>query len=134
MYRLTLQRDPWDFDETPDLALQQRRALLRGGFPSECFLSKNRIWRTPLWCLRVFVSSTFTDTHVERNILMNEILPDLRQRASGFDTEVTFVDMRWGVRDENTLDHMTWVACSKMLESCRETSCGLFFLSLQSEK
>jgi len=108
--------------------------LLRGGFSSEFFLSKDGIWRTPLWCLRVFVSSTFTDTHVERNILMNEILPELRTRARGLDIEVTFVDMRWGVRDENTLDHMTWVACSKMLESCRETSCGLFFLSLQSEK
>ena len=117
-----------------DLPLEQRRALLRGGFPSECFLSKDGIWRTPLWCLRVFVSSTFTDTHVERNTLMNEILPELRTRARGLDIEVTFVDMRWGVRDENTLDHMTWVACSKMLESCRETSCGLFFLSLQSEK
>lgn len=105
-----------------------------GSFLSEYFLSENREWKTPIWCQRLFVSSTFTDTHMERNILMNEILPDLRKRIVGFEIEVTFVDMRWGVRDENTLDHMTWISCSKMLERCRKTSCGLFFLSLQSEK
>lgn len=42
--------------------------------------------------------------------------------------------VRWGVRDENTLDHMTWVSCKRELERCRQESGGLFFLSLQGDK
>ena len=42
--------------------------------------------------------------------------------------------MRWGVRDENTLDHRTWIECQRELERCRIESNDLFFLSLQSEK
>ena len=42
--------------------------------------------------------------------------------------------MRWGVRDENTLDHQTWIACKQELLRCRKESVGLFFLSLQGDK
>ena len=42
--------------------------------------------------------------------------------------------MRWGVRDENTLDHQTWVACKRELQRCYKESAGLFFLSLQGDK
>lgn len=65
-------------------------------------------WRSPQWKLLVFVSSTFTDTNAERNVLMANILPSLRNAGLKVGIEVTFVDMRWGVRDENTLDHRTW--------------------------
>jgi hypothetical protein len=91
-------------------------------------------WRPPQWKLLIFVSSTFTDTSYERNILMSTILPQLRTAGLRVGVEVTFVDMRWGVRDENTLDHRTWIECSRELERCRRESSGLFFLSLQSEK
>ena len=57
--------------------------------------------------LLVFVSSTFTDTHAERNLLIEVILPQLQHQAKADDVVVNFVDMRYGVRDENTLDHKT---------------------------
>lgn len=60
--------------------------------------------------LKVFVSSTFTDTHLERNILLDEIVPYLKQLATPYNIQIVFVDMRYGVRDENTKDHMTWLA------------------------
>ena len=41
---------------------------------------------------------------------------------------------RFGVKDENTLDHMTWLACSRELERARNESMGIFFLSLQGHK
>ena len=42
--------------------------------------------------------------------------------------------MRYGVRDENTLDHMTWEACKAELVRCKTESAGLFFISLQGTK
>ena len=77
-----------------------------------------RVRHTPSYQLRVFVSSTFTDTHYERNILLDEIVPVLKGIAAPYGIEVVFIDMRYGVRDENTLDHMTWLACKSELSAC----------------
>lgn len=58
--------------------------------------------------MRVFTSSTFTDTTVERNALMEDVYPALKRycrETHGLDFQV--VDMRWGVRDEATDDHKT---------------------------
>ncbi len=52
-------------------------------------------WRTPSWKLLVFVSSTFTDTHRERDYLMKELLPELQKEAQTNEIEVTFIDMRF---------------------------------------
>ena len=84
--------------------------------------------------LRVFVSSTFTDTHIERNIILDEVVPILKDIAAPYNIGIVFIDMRYGVRDENTADHMTWIACKKELDQCRELSNGIFFLSLQGDK
>ena len=84
--------------------------------------------------LQVFLSSTFTDTHSERNVLLKKILKDLRALAEPHGIEVSFVDMRYGVRDESTLKHMTWEECERELKRCREQSTGIFFLSLQGSK
>jgi hypothetical protein len=84
--------------------------------------------------LTVFLSSTFTDTHIERNILNEVVLPALQNQYRQNDIQITFSDMRFGVKDENTVDHLTWIICSKEIQRCYEESDGLFFLSLQSEK
>jgi hypothetical protein len=109
-----------------------RSSVLKGCFVDTRYEAV--IWKSPHLKLLIFFSSTFTDTLLERDLLMNEILPRLRERAIPLNIDVTFVDMRWGVRDENTLDHRTWIECSRELERCREESLGLFFVSLQSEK
>lgn len=98
------------------------------------FKSTNSQWKFKQWQMLVFISSTFTDTRLERNILLDDILPELRDEAIQHDIEVTFVDMRWGIRDEHTLKHRTWLECQKELKRCKDESCGLFFLSLQSQK
>ena len=51
-------------------------------------------WKEPSWKILVFVSSTFTDTHRERDFLMEVLLPKLRSRANRFGIDFTFVDMR----------------------------------------
>jgi hypothetical protein len=88
----------------------------------------------PRFGLRIFVSSTFTDTHAERNIILDEILPELRASVNKNHIDISFIDMRYGVRDENTYDHLTWITCCTELTKCMNESAGMFFISLQGNK
>jgi hypothetical protein len=110
--------------------LSLRRRVLEGGFSG----MDSSVWVPIVGKLMVFFSSTFTDTHRERDILQKETLKKLQLHAKSENVVVSFVDMRWGVKDENTLDHQTWTACSREIERCRAESDGIFFVSLQSEK
>ena len=88
-------------------------------------------WKRYTWLINALVSSTFTDTGLERDFLMNELSPQLRRLGRSHGIDFTFVDMRWGVRDENTMEHMTWLACCQEIERCRSMSIDIFFMSLQ---
>ena len=74
-------------------------------------LSSSITLKPPNNKLLMIISSTFTDTMDERNLILGEISVYLQQvcKQKGLDVDVKFVDMRYGVRDENTLDYMTWV-------------------------
>ena len=91
-----------------------RLAVLRGDF----FTSEElfQIWCTPPDKLDVFASSTFTDTHLERNVLMKEALVEARMLGDAYGIPVSIVDMRYGVRNESTLKHMTWTECYRELK------------------
>jgi hypothetical protein len=41
-------------------------------------------WMRPSWEISVFISSTFTDTHRERDFIMKMVMPTLRKRARQF--------------------------------------------------
>jgi hypothetical protein len=84
--------------------------------------------------LMVFVSSTFLDTTSERNILHKNILPSLQMTGQQHGIQVILYDMRFGVKDENTRDHMTWEICKEAIRQCHEGSDGLFFFSLQADR
>ena len=93
-------------------------------------------WKAPGKKVLAIISSTFTDTMHERNAILGEVLWELRReiKSQGSDAELQFVDMRYGVRDENTLEHDTWLACAREIERCRKESEGTFFISLQAHK
>eukprot|EP00111_Clytia_hemisphaerica_P016128 TCONS_00047711-protein len=84
--------------------------------------------------VRIFTSSTFTDTFNERNALMVKVYPKLKEycQSTGYDFQV--VDMRWGVRDEATADHMTSELCMKELKLCQDISTGPSFVTFLSHK
>ena len=69
-----------------------RKKVLFGNFIGSDILK----WKAPRAKLVVFVSSTFTDTQAERNILLEDILPDLRKESRLFGAEISLVDMRFG--------------------------------------
>ncbi|XP_069134939.1 NACHT domain- and WD repeat-containing protein 1-like [Argopecten irradians] len=84
--------------------------------------------------VRIFTSSTFTDTKFERNTWMNDAYPRVKAfcQARGYEFQV--VDMRWGVRDEASDDHSTTDLCLKELDMCQKLSTGPNFVSLLSHK
>ncbi|XP_063218680.1 NACHT and WD repeat domain-containing protein 2 [Bacillus rossius redtenbacheri] len=85
--------------------------------------------------VRIFTSSTFTDTTMERNTLMAQCYPKIKEfcrEKHGLEFQV--VDMRWGVRDEATDDHMTTELCMKEIENCQKLSMGPNFVVFLGQK
>ncbi|XP_076085339.1 NACHT and WD repeat domain-containing protein 2-like [Mytilus galloprovincialis] len=97
------------------------------GYLDRIFTSTDRI-------IRIFTSSTFTDTKHERNRMMETTFPRLREYCQQRGFEFQIVDMRWGIRDEATNDHMTTEICLQELANCQKYSAGPNFLSLLSHK
>ncbi|OXA41694.1 NACHT and WD repeat domain-containing protein 2 [Folsomia candida] len=85
--------------------------------------------------VRIFTSSTFTDTALERNTLMAEVYPKIKEycrEKHGLEFQV--VDMRWGVRDEATDDHMTTELCMREIINCQRLSMGPNFVVFLGQK
>ena len=95
--------DTFNMDNT------SRIEALRGNFHlvNQCLASIS--WEAPKRKLLVFASSTFTDTHDERTVILEKILPNLRTVSRSKGVEVIILDLRSGIPDANTLDHMTWL-------------------------
>ena len=84
--------------------LDARIKALKGDFYQNILLPP--AWGPPSSRFLLFVSSTFTDTHEERNILQR-LLPELRATASEYGVDIIFCDLRSGIPDANTVDHLT---------------------------
>ena len=68
--------------------------------------------------LKVFVSSTFTDSKTERNYLMREVYPRLRDFCNRQGIDFSVFDFRWGIRDHDTDNHTTTEICMNQIERC----------------
>jgi hypothetical protein len=113
--------------------LQRETALLAlQGHPSIWTSEANL--RYPTGILRVFLSSTFTDTKAERNYLIEQVSPALHAYGREKGIVVQLVELRWGIKDMASDDHLTWDICRDELEKCHRDSMGVFFVSLVSEK
>ena len=82
----------------------------------------------------IFVSSTFTDTEEERNLLIEDVQPYFRDLCSLFGYEFRFCEMRWGVREEASEDHQTVSLCMQELSRCQKESCGINFITFLCDK
>lgn len=61
--------------------------------------------------IRVFVSSTFSDMNNERNYLMANVFPQLKEIARRRNVTFVELDLRWGIPDEDTRN-------GKVLQTC----------------
>lgn len=85
--------------------------------------------------LRLFISSTFTDTKAERNYFMAEAFPELYKYCENKGIEFSVVDMRWGIRDSSTNDHLTTEICLSEIEKCKQVSIDApWFIYLSCQK
>lgn len=84
--------------------------------------------------IRIFTSSTFTDTKYERNYWMEKAYPKIKEHCFKKGYEFQVVDMRWGIRNQATDDHMTTELCLHELRECQKLSKGPNFISLFAHK
>ncbi|EDO34994.1 predicted protein, partial [Nematostella vectensis] len=84
--------------------------------------------------VRIFTSSTFTDTEAERNALMLKTIPKLKLFCQEKGYEFQVVDMRWGVREQSADDHTTVDLCLKELKACQQLSTGPNFVTFLGQK
>ena len=77
---------------------------------------------------RVFVSSTFSDMHSERDYLNRFVFPELRSRCQKQGIEFVGVDLRWGVTEEEVEQHGAIESCLNEIKKCN------FFISLLGDR
>nr|XP_002732217.1 PREDICTED: leucine-rich repeat and WD repeat-containing protein KIAA1239-like [Saccoglossus kowalevskii] len=84
--------------------------------------------------IRIFLSSTFTDTTIDRNVLMEEVFEPIRVMCRQHGVAFEIVDLRWGVRRESVTDHRTLNICLEEVKRCQETSLGIAFIAILGDK
>ena len=85
-------------------------------------------------CIRVFVSSTFTDFFSERESLVKRVFPQLREWCNERNLDLIECDLRWGVPKDSTSDD-TILTCLNELDRCYKENDGQpFFIGMLGEK
>ena len=59
---------------------------------------------------------------------MERVYPKLKSYCQSIGYDFQVVDMRWGIRDEATDDHMTTQLCMNELKACQDMSTGPNFI------
>src|ERR1035438_3716910 len=83
---------------------------------------------------RVFVSSTFEDLKEERNALQRDVFPVLSKLCQSHGARFQAIDLRWGVRDEASLDQRTMEICLAEIERCQRTGIKPNFIVLLGDR
>lgn len=79
--------------------------------------------------IRVFISSTFRDMIEDRNELMSQCWPQLRALCRKRQVELSEIDLRWGISEEQSQRKETLRLCLDEIQKCRP-----FFLGLLGER
>ena len=83
---------------------------------------------------RLFVSSTFNDFQLERNLLHDEVFPKVKAFCNKEGYEFQIIDLRWGIYTEATLNHKTMPICLDEVKRCRDFSPRPSFLAMIGER
>jgi nephrocystin-3 len=75
--------------------------------------------------IRVFISSTFRDMHLERELLIKQVFPELRRICSERFVGFTEVDLRWGITEEQSAEGKVLPICLEEIQRCRPYFIGL---------
>jgi hypothetical protein len=75
----------------------------------------SRRWQT----VRVFISSTFRDMQAEREALVKEVFPSLRERLERQRLHLLDIDLRWGIPEEQARGDPVLELCLEQVAACR---------------
>lgn len=83
--------------------------------------------------IRFFVSSTFEDMKIERNLLQ-EIFKQMNADYAEQGWQIDFVDLRWGISREAGLENKTMQICKEELRRCQQISPKPNFVILSGDR
>ena len=83
--------------------------------------------------VRFFISSTFADMELERNLLQ-EVLGQLAKDYSKRGWQIEAIDLRWGITKEAGLDNKTMQICLSELRRCQQMSPKPNFIVLLGDR
>lgn len=75
--------------------------------------------------IRVFISSTFTDMQAERENLAKYVFPKVKEYARKHGVDFDFVDLRWGITEEEAHQGKVIECCLKSIDNCRPLFIGM---------
>ena len=84
--------------------------------------------------IRLFVSSTFEDMVVERNILQEKVFPRISKLCQSRGWLFEDIDLRWGISLEASQQQKTMQICIDELKRCQQFSPKPNFLILQGDR
>jgi WD40 repeat protein len=84
--------------------------------------------------IRLFVSSTFSDFVLEREVLQQDVFPRLRTLCESEGCRFQPVDLRWGVSEEAANEKRTLAICLEEIVRCQRISPDLNLLILLGER
>ncbi|MBQ6595025.1 MAG: DUF4062 domain-containing protein [Clostridia bacterium] len=84
--------------------------------------------------VRVFISSTFTDFSLERNILHSSVFPRIRKLCARQGCEFQAVDLRWGITERDSRDYSTLDICLEEIRQCQRVTPRPNFIFLSGSK
>ena len=67
----------------------------------------------------IFISSTFNDMHAERDYLVKDVFPELREWCEERKLHLVDIDLRWGVTEEVSNSNHTVLACLHNIDESR---------------
>ena len=79
----------------------------------------------PSRLIRVFLSSTFRDFMEERDLLVKQVFPRLRQKAKRRGVELVDVDLRWGITEEESEQGKVIPICLAEIDRCKPYFIGM---------
>ncbi|CAF3372692.1 unnamed protein product [Rotaria sp. Silwood1] len=85
--------------------------------------------------VRIFLSSTFSDTLCERDSLIESVFPRLKDYCrEKYGLEFQYSDMRWGIETESFDNHSEVQTCLNEIELCKKYSVATNFVVLLSHR
>ena len=85
---------------------------------------KTKLHFTPR-VIRIFISSTFRDMMPEREYLMKYIFPELRRKCKKKFVDITEIDLRWGIPEEDSEEGKVIEICLNEIDKSRPYFIGI---------